>query len=190
MSTTTRWLLPVLVVVVALAVAGGVLARDFYQRERPVTTAVELPTSSALEPSEQPGSPKVNLTPDAAQHPYGETVRALLEAYTNGINERNYERWRTSVVQERVRKQPEDQWRRDYRSTRNGSMLVHRIESAPNGTLRMLVSFTSTQDVADAPPTLPQKCIRWSLMLPLAQENGQWKIDTVPRGAPFEYRKC
>ena len=127
-----RWLLPVLIGVVSLAVAGGVLAREFYQRERPQTQAqVELPTPTSLKPSEQPGSPEVKLTPDAARHPHGETVRALLEAYTNGINERNYERWKTTVAESRIVDKTKDEWRRAYRSTRNGSILVHRIESGP-----------------------------------------------------------
>lgn len=189
---TARWLAPVLVVVVSLAVAGGLLARDLYQREEPDRAAAEVPAASALKPSEQPGPREVKLTPDAANHPYGDTVSSLLQSYIDGINGRNYDRWKTAVTVERVRKQPERQWLQDFRSTRNGSVLVHRIESTPNGTLRVLVSFTSTQDRDDAPDTLKETCIRWQLAWPLAQERGQWKIAPVPQGtgAVQVYRKC
>lgn len=193
-STGARWLLPVLVAVVCLAVAGGVLVRDLYQHEQPETTAVELPTPSSLKPSEQPGSPAVKLSPDAALHPYGETVRALLESYTNGINSKNYERWMTSVTRERVLGAPEPQWQHDYRSTRNGSILVHRIESAPDDRLRILFSFTSSQDQRDAPEDLRHNpkatCIHWWLSLPLALENDQWKIAPVPKGTKQLRRVC
>ncbi|MGH3434516.1 MAG: hypothetical protein ACRDQB_16950 [Thermocrispum sp.] len=186
-----RWLLPVLIGVVSLAVAGGVLAREFYQRERAQTRpTVELPAATSLKPAEQPGSPEVSLTPDAARHPHGETVRALLEAYTNGINERNYERWKTAVSAERIADKPEQKWLEGYRSTRNGSILVHRIETGPDDALRMLFSFTSTQDLADAPPTLQSTCIRWRLMLPIVRQNGQWKIATVVPGTIPESRRC
>src|SRR5690606_39970432 len=93
---------------ISLAVAGGLIAREFYQEREPVRAQapVAVPSSTSLAPSEQPGPAEVKLTPDAARHPYGETVRALLEAYTTGINERNYERWKSAVSQERIAVQP------------------------------------------------------------------------------------
>lgn len=178
------------VVVVAVTVAGGVLARDFYQRESPPQAVVELPATKALKPSEQPGLDTVQMTPDAAQHPYTATVRRLLQAYFDGINGRSYERWRISVSAARVKDMPEAKWRNDYQTTRNGSILVRRIESAPDGTLRILLSFTSTQKVADAPTELPSGCIRWDLMWPLAYELGEWRIAAVPPGTVPEFRRC
>jgi len=187
-----RWLVPVVIGVVSLAVAGGLIAREFYQEREPVRAQapVAVPSSTSLAPSEQPGPAEVKLTPDAARHPYGETVRALLEAYTTGINERNYERWKSAVSQERIAVQPKHVWLQNYRSTRNGSILLHRIETAPDGSLRILFSFTSTQDPEDAPPTLPVDCIRWRLMLPVTQENGQWKIAKVVAGTMPETQRC
>lgn len=189
-STGARWLLPVLVAVVCLAVAGGVLIRDLYQSEEPETAAVELPTPSSLKLSEQPGSAEVKLSPDAALHPYAEMVRALLEAYTSGINTRDYKRWSSSVSNERVLGMPEPEWQKAYQSTRNGSILLHRIESAPNGTLRILWSFTSTQRLEDAPPELQEECIHWWLSLPLVLERGHWKIAPVPKGTKQLNRPC
>lgn len=191
LNGTLRWLVPVLIVVLSLAVAGGLLARDHYQRQAPRHTgAVSLPHSPSLALEDQPGSPLVQLTPDAANHPHDETVRRLLQAYIDGINGRNYERWKTAVTAERVRSKPEEQWLVDYQSTKNGSILVHRIETAPEGKLRVLLSFTSTQDVSDAPLQLPEPCVRWWLAWPLALERGHWKIDTVPAGTVPEMARC
>lgn len=190
-ADSLRWLMPALVVAASVALGGGLIARDFYTgasggEPAPVTAS----GTTSLAPELQPGSPVVQLSPDAAEHPHDQTVRRLLQAYFDGINGRNYERWKTAVTRGRVRAITEQQFLTDFRSTRDGSILVHRIESAPQGKLRVLLSFTSTQDVADAPPTLPEPCIRWSLSLPLALENGQWKIDTVVSGTVPEYRKC
>ncbi len=191
--TTARWLAPVLIAVVSLAVAGGVLAREFYQREKPEAVAVALPTTTSLKPSDQPGPREVQLSPDAAQHPYGQTVRSLLQAWMDGINDRNYEKWKTAVTIDRVRKSPKHQWLKDFGTTRNGSLLVRRIESAPNGTLRVLVSFTSTQAPEHAPERTPgATCNRWDLAWPLVLEDGQWKIAAVPKGTGGVqvYREC
>lgn len=180
-----------LVVVVAVAVAGGVLLRDVYQRGVPgEVKPVTAPEASSLAPHEQPGSPLVQLTPDASDHPRDEIVRRLLQAYFDGINGRNYDRWKTSVTSERVRAKPEETWLRDYRSTKDGSILVHRIDTARDGKMNVLLSFTSTQDLRDAPVILQERCIRWWLALPVAVERGHWKIDTVPAGTIPEMAKC
>lgn len=191
-SVSSRWLVPVLIGVVSFALAGGLLARDLYQRadSDAAIGPVSLPTTTSLAPEQQPGSPLVKLTPDAARHPHDETVRRLLQAYFDGINGRNYDRWKTSVTSERVRAKTERQWLRDYRSTQDGNILVHRIETAHDDTMRVLLSFTSTQDIRDAPVILPRRCIRWWLALPIALEQGHWKIDTVPPGTVPEMAAC
>lgn len=190
-SVSSRWLAPILIAVASLALAGGLLARDYYQQESAAAAGpVSLPTTTSLSPAQQPGSPLVKLSPDAAQHPHDETVRRLLQAYFDGINGRNYERWKTSVTSERVRAKTQQQWQRDYRSTQDGSILVHRIETAHDETMRVLLSFTSTQAIRDAPVTLPHRCIHWWLALPIALEQGHWKIDTVPPGTVPEMAPC
>ncbi len=180
-----------LTVAVSLALGGGLLARDLYHERAAQETVPSTPSAvTALPPDKQPGSPLVRLSSDAADHPHDQTIRRLLQAYFDGINGRNYERWKTSVTWGRVRTKSEREWLRDYRSTRDGSIFVHRIESAPEGRMRVLLSFTSTQDVIDAPVTLPEPCIRWWLALPVSLERGHWKIDTVPAGTMPEYKKC
>jgi hypothetical protein len=106
------------------------------------------------------------------------------------INGRSYERWMTTVTADRIRVQPRREWLTAYRSTRDGSIIVRRIETTPDQRLQVLVSFTSTQDPADAPVGLPVACIRWNLALPLQRENGQLKISTVPAGTTPERSAC
>ncbi|EHR49694.1 hypothetical protein SacmaDRAFT_1416 [Saccharomonospora marina XMU15] len=180
-----------LVVVSSLTVGGGLLARELYQPpRRDDGPSASVRTTTPLPPARQPGSAKVGFTGDAAAHPEAEPVRRLLQEHFDSINARDYERWTRTVVAERTQAQPRSEWLANYRSTRDGSILVYRIEAVPNGGLTVLIGFTSTQDVADAPPELPETCIRWRLALPLARQQGGWRIDTLPAGSTPEYTSC
>ena len=187
-----RWLVPVLVAVVALTVGGGLLVRELYRQpestDRQVVAA--LPPETSLRPDQQPGPRTVELTADAVAHPEDEPVRALLQTYFDAINDRSYDRWKTTVTTDRVRAKSQSEWLAEYRSTQDGSIIVYRIESTPQNGLQVLLAFTSTQNVADAPPNLPEACIRWRLALPVVREGGQWKVDTVPSGTVPESAKC
>ncbi|WP_246076323.1 hypothetical protein [Amycolatopsis cihanbeyliensis] len=186
-----RWLVPVLIVVVSLTVGGGLLARELYKLpDRNEDTEGVLPTTTSLPPEQQPGPSQVELTPGAAAHPENESVRQVLQTYVDAINQGNYAAWTTTVTRDRVQERTESQWRFQYRSTEDGSVLVHRVETVPDGSLRVLVGLTSTQDPVDAPADLPEPCIRWHLTLPMTVEGGSWKIDSVPAGSTPEYGKC
>jgi hypothetical protein len=143
-----------------------------------------------LRPDQQPGPPTVELTPDAAAHPEDERIRQLLQTYFDAINGRDYELWKTTVTRERLAGKSQSQWLADYRTTRDGSMVVYRIETAPERHLRVLVGFTSTQDAGAAPPELAEPCLRWKLSLPVVMEGGSWKVDTVLAGTTPELDKC
>lgn len=186
-----RWLVPVLIVVVSLTVGAGLLARELYRLPADVTVPpVTVPSTTSLAPAEQPGSPTVELTPGAAAHPAHEPVRQLLQTYFDAINGRSYERWKTTVTADRIQAQPRREWLVDYRSTRDGSIIVRRIETRPDQQLQVLVGFTSTQDPEDAPLALPVGCIRWNLTLPLQRENGQLRIAAVPAGTIPHREAC
>ncbi|GAA1986732.1 hypothetical protein [Amycolatopsis minnesotensis] len=186
-----RWLIPVLVVVVSLTVGGGLLTRELYrQPDRQEVAGVTIGTTKQLPPDQQPGSPAVELTPDAAAHPQDDTVRKLLQDYFDSINGRNYERYRTTVTIARMQAMGPAEWRQSFKTTNDGSILVYRIESVGPSAMNVLVSFTSTQEPSDAPPELQERCIRWSLALPVKQETGSWKVDALPAGAPAEFKAC
>lgn len=177
--------------VVSLTVGGGLLTRELY-REPGATSdgAIALPTTSSLTQEEQPGSPAVELTPDAAAHPQDETVRQLLQRYFDSINGRDYNGWKTTVSRQRIQGKTQNEWLKEYRSTRDGSILVYRIEAARGDGMEVLVAFSSTQDPSDAPVGLPERCVRWRLTLPLVRDGGQWKIDALPLGTAAEHAKC
>lgn len=175
-------------------VGGGLLAREMY-RERaadsptgPEWTAVTTPPPSPAEPP--PGDPTVQLSDDAEAHPESQPVRSLLQGYFDAINLGSYERWQPTVTTDRVRAKSRSEWEDEYKSTKDGSITVYRIEAATGKTLQVLVEFTSTQDLAHAPPDMQETCIRWQLALPVVRENGQWKVDTVPSGTIPEHAKC
>ncbi|WP_245865893.1 hypothetical protein [Prauserella marina] len=187
-----RWLVPVLIVVVSLTVGGGLLAREFYQAPSVVETSEPGagPSPTSLAPAEQPGSGEVELAADAAAHPRAGAVKALLQAHFDAINARDYDAWASTVVAERMQAQPRQEWLTNYRSTRDGSIVVYRIELAPEQRLSVLVGFTSTQELADAPADLPEECVRWQLTFPMVMEGSRWKIDTAPSGSLPEKSAC
>ncbi|WP_158893859.1 hypothetical protein [Amycolatopsis anabasis] len=190
-TTRLRWLVPALIVVLSLTVGGGLLARELYRQPvEELGTADELPTSSSLAPEQQPGDPTVKLSADAVLHPHDEDVRDLLQNFFDAINHRNFEQWRDTVTRERLQSRTQSQWEREYETTRDGSIVVHRIEAVGPSALHVLVTFTSTQNVKYAPPELPEGCIRWRLVLPVVQESGRWRVDQVLPGTTPEHEKC
>jgi hypothetical protein len=185
---SARWVLPVVLVVMIATAAGAVVARQLYTT--PESSAAVLPDERSVPADQQPGSPVVVSTKDAADHPLYETVRALLQTNFDAINGKHYDQWRSVVTDRRGKNQPEKDWLAAYRSTRDGTIVVRRIESGPADNARVLVSFTSLQDVNDAPQELQQHCIRWWVILPLIVEDGAWKIDSGPTNTAPQHETC
>ncbi|RZS38825.1 hypothetical protein EV193_10434 [Herbihabitans rhizosphaerae] len=185
-----RWVGPLLVVVIALAAAVGVIGREIY-RQQPAKTAAApvLPSTSFMPDSALPGSPAVQATADAADHPMFETARKLLQSYFDAINSRQYDLWRSVVTRERAASQPEPKWRSDFKSTTDGSIIMYRIHGG-QGDARILLGFISKQNPADAPLELPERCIRWRVVFALTVENNAWKIDAGSAGASPQHEKC
>ena len=181
-----------LVVVVSLVVGGGLLARELYRTpdQRP-ETMLALPSTTARPLAQQPGPGTVELTPDAAVHPQHEAVRQLLQTYFDAINSLDYEQWKTTVTKTRIQAKPRADWLKDYASTKDGSILVYRIDAVSEQDLRVLIGFTSVQDPAKAPDELRDaSCIQWRLVLPLTQEAGHWKVDTVAGYTTPDLTRC
>ncbi|WP_284746536.1 hypothetical protein [Amycolatopsis sp. RTGN1] len=189
-SSRQRWLVPVVAVVLSVTVGGGLLAREIYRRpDQPAdeTTASSTPPSSASS-----GAPAgvVQMTDDAKAHPQSGAVRELLETYFSAINDKNYQRWLTTVSGDRAAQQPFGTWNLGVQSTTDSDALVYRIERGASTSLRVLVGFTSRQDLEDAPKDLREKCIKWRLVLPVIVEKSALKIDTVGPGPGPEHEKC
>lgn len=186
-----RWLIAVLIVVVSLMVGGGLTARELYRPPgRSPDTVLALPSSTELPLADQPGPDTVELTPDAAAHPQRDVVRALLQDYFTSINSRDYPEWTSTVTEDWVREKPRAKWLAGYRTTKDGSILVYRIDSVSKESLRVFLAFTSTQDPSAAPPELPEQCVRWHLVFPLVAENGRFRVNPVAGFTDTDLSRC
>jgi hypothetical protein len=183
------WLLPVLLITVIATAVGGLLARTWYTDATPQTPPAVLPSTS-VPASQQPGTRDVNGTADATAHPLYQPVRELLQRHFDAINAKDYAAWQSTVIGKRVERLPEAKWRDDYGTTQDGSVVIFRIELGEDDTARVLMTFTSVQDPADAPSELPVGCIRWSVVYPLVREDDGWKLDASPAGSSPQHEKC
>jgi hypothetical protein len=123
-----------------------------------------------------PGPATVVLVEDAALHPDADRIRKVLQAYFDAINAGDYKLWRSAVIPQWARDTSEAAWRAQYRSTLDGSMVVHRLEPRVGGGLIALTSFTSVQNPADAPPELPVRCLHWSMSYPLIGQGDALRL--------------
>jgi len=190
-STRQLWLVPVLLITVIATALGGLLTRDLYADTAPPAPAPVLPgPPSSLPPSEQPGPVNVQGTLDATAHPLYETFRSLLQNYFEAINSKDYERWTSTVTSKRRKDAPEEDWQTDYRTTKDGSIVLYRIESGADDTARVLLEFTSTQGIKEAPAELPVPCIHWNVVWAFAKENGEWRLATGAASASPQHEEC
>jgi hypothetical protein len=191
---SARLLLPVVFVVAAATAGVGVLAREVYQRpaQAPVDQ-IAVPSSGPSSPvprSAQPGSGTVQLSIDASQHPDDQRVRDVLQQFFDAINTLDYDQWARTVTTSRVSQTPKSRWLSDYESSRDGTILVHRIESVTPTRLRVLMTFTSTQAVVKAPAELQADCIRWRVVYPLQEERGTLRVDLGTEGSTSQFTPC
>jgi hypothetical protein len=184
------WLLPVLLITVIATAVGALLTRTLYEDPGPTPPSAVLLPQTSLPPSQQPGPATVAGSQDAVAHPLYETVRELLQRYFDAINSRDYAAWQRTVIRQRIDMTPEKKWRADYQTTQDGSVMIYRIELGEQDTARVLMTFTSTQDLANAPKELPAGCIHWNVVFPLVQERDGWKLDSSPASASPQHEAC
>jgi hypothetical protein len=175
--TWLKWGVPVAVLILLVASAAGVAVRIIYSGSLRASAAQDT-SGGPNQVVAPPGSPVVQFSPAAAQHPDYGTVRSLLQIHFDSINIKRYDQWKTTVVSAKQRELPEPKWRDEYATTSDGTIQVHWIEPGPDGSLRVLLTFTSTQDPRDAPPNLPEPCLRWRVVYPMVQESGGLLLNT------------
>lgn len=183
-------MLPVLLVTVIATALGALVARSVYAGQESLPPPAVEPSPSSVPASEQPGPPEVNGTKDATTHPLYQTLQPLLQRYFSAINAKDYKTWVATVTTERRDKQPEKQWQHDYRTSRDGSIVMYRIEVGGDGTARVLVQFTSTQDPTDGPPELQVGCIHWHVVWPFEKERGEWRLAAGSTSASPQTEAC
>ncbi|SEF35391.1 hypothetical protein SAMN05421837_10839 [Amycolatopsis pretoriensis] len=191
-SSRQRWLVPVVVVVLSVTVGAGLLARELYRR--PDQPADESTAATSTPPPASSGAQSpagfVQMSDDAKNHPQAGAVRELLKTYFDAINTKQWSLWLEAVSSKRAASQSSSAWKAGVKSTRDYDALVYRIERGAGGSLRVLVGFTSEQEIADAPEYFPEKCIKWRLVLPVVSERTGLKIDTIDPGPGPEHEKC
>lgn len=163
-----RFLL-VMVVVLGGAAGVGILLQDQQRLARDGSGPSVVTTVPPRSP--EPGSATVLLVEDVVRHPSAERIRKVMQQYFDAINAGDYKLWSGAVIPQLARDTGEADWRAQYRSTLDGSMVVHRLEPRAGGGLVALTSFTSLQNPADAPPELPVRCLRWWVSYPLIGEG-------------------
>ncbi len=178
-----------MIVVLAGAVGVGMVLRDL----EPAAGSVRIATNGAsggasmsnrVPPNgPEPGSATVVLVEDAAAHPDADRIRKVLQRYFDAINAGDYALWRSAVIPQLARDIGESAWHGQYRSTLDGTIVVHRLEPRPGGGLVALTSFTSLQNPVDAPPEVPVRCLRWWVSYPLIGEGDQLRMGSTAPSA-------
>ncbi|GLZ33880.1 hypothetical protein Lesp02_60680 [Lentzea sp. NBRC 105346] len=174
---TSRWLVPAVVVITGAALGTGLVVRELYQRPPEAKGSPIVQTTPSVSPADLPGDGEVRLSVDAFAHPDSQRVQAVLQHYFDAINEHDYDKWRSTVTKER-RKTSRDQFLSGYSTTRDGSIVVQRIESdASADRVRVLMNLVSTQDPSKGPPDMQEGCIRWRVVYPLVWEDQELRLD-------------
>ncbi|MEV7096335.1 hypothetical protein AB0M80_26150 [Amycolatopsis sp. NPDC051045] len=192
-SSRQRWLVPVVVVVLSVTVGGGLLAREIYRR--PDQPADDTSVAASTPSPSSSGAPAavdddVRMTEDAKRHPQAEAVRRVLERYFTAINTKQYQQWTAVVTDQRAVSQSQNDWKKGVRTTKDSDALVYRIERSSGNSLRVLVGFTSRQQLEDAPLFFREPCIKWRLVMPMVIEDKALKVAAVDGGPPPEHEKC
>lgn len=177
-----------LITVIATAL-GALVARSVYA-DQPLPPAAVKPSPSSVPRGEQPGPADVQGYADATAHPLYNTLHGLLQRQFDAINTKDYAAWSATVTAARREAQPEKQWRENYRSTRDGSIVIYRIESVDADNAEVLLHFTSTQDLNDAPAEIRADCIEWNVVWSVAKEKGEWRLSTGPTSANPQHIQC
>jgi hypothetical protein len=184
---------PVLGVVVLVTAVSAVVAHGLYGRA-PVAAPIRVATgtSSAVPSSVEPGSDVVSVTPGVLRDPEHAAVQRVLQDYFDAINERRYDEWRSVVTSAMANQKSRQAFLAGYESTRDGSVLVYRVDRALDGSLRVLLRFHSTQSPADAPADHQSGCLVWQVVWPLTWDSRdqQWQVDAGPTATSPQVSDC
>jgi hypothetical protein len=189
--STLTWLIPITLLVAVCALVGGLIARQLYATSKPVD--VKQPPAAPSTPvatSDQnngDNTVSVNYSEFAKSDPNFDPVRKAIQSYFNAINKRDFAKWRQVMIPAVAAQQTQADWTKGFNTTVDKDMFVYRIEATEKGA-DVFGSFTSTQDVADAPKDLKEPCIRWNMVWPM-EKSGDGGVFRI--GSPSVVsRKC
>ena len=183
-------MLPVLVVLVAgVGVAAGYGLRELAARPAAGATGTSPPppATTTAPAGEEPGPRAVQLAADARADPGSPAIQTLLQRHFDAINNRDFDAWQSTVTRQRAATFPEQLWLDQYRSTTDGSILVHRIEPTTTGSV-VLISFTSVQE-RELAPDQHSACLRWRVSYAVVLERGELRLAPSDPAAS-QYQAC
>lgn len=177
---------------VALLIAGSGVVWAMNRVPEPAADSASVSPAS-VDPAPASSAPAPDLTvrsvsglvkidSTAATHPLARPVAELLDRHFTSINTLDYPAWASTVSSRRATDQSADQWRSNYRSTRDGDVHITSISDDGSGGLSVGLRFTSQQDVADAPADLQVGRICWSSRWPVTGLPSDGTIGTAPKG--------
>jgi len=160
-----------LVAIVVLGLGAGFLVG----RHRAADNAGSDPgvvTSGQETPSPSPGDydTEVRISDSAAKDRRAEKIRELFQQYFDGINNKDYASWATTVNAQQAADRPQEQWEQDYSTTQDYDIEITDITTTP---FRVGINFTSKQAIEYAPADLPSECINWDVFYNLLTEDGK-----------------
>ena len=189
---TTWWVAPVLGLVVVAVVVGGLFARSIYHQQTVTAGPGSPPAHSSVPSSDEPGPSTVTFAQDFANYPQHGQLLTVLQSYFNAINDKQYDEWVAAVSPALAAEQTRQDFLQGYHTTRDGSIYVYRVDTAPANGVRVLLSFTSVQALADAPQNFPHACIRWQVVLPLMWDAKakRYEVDAGITGSSPQKQAC
>jgi hypothetical protein len=145
-------------------------------------------TTATPTPRTTPYSPTPSFTPTLPPQPAlvqvdstvspttAAAVQPLFTRYYSAINTKDFATWSTTVTSSRLKEQSETQWRQGYQSTQISNVTITSVTAGNGDGSRVSVTFTSTQDVAEAPPDLKVPRICWSLVTTVVYLGGPQQV--------------
>jgi hypothetical protein len=134
------------------------------------------------------GAPLVAAAPALTGRPETTEVVALLTAYFEAINARDFPAARRTLVGRPGLPTNETEFRDQYRSTHDSDVRLLNLSPDGAGGYLASVSFTSYQDPADAPDQA-SSCLIWSMAYPMVRNGGELLIDLIGR-SDVVYHDC
>lgn len=154
----------------------------------PLTTDPAPPTFSSdgfTTPTTGPVDPDtVQLSPGVGS-PAATTVVSLMQSYFTAINNLDYGSYAAAML----RPSSASSFASGYRSVHDSQVVISSIEPTGADSATVVLSFVSTQDIDQAPPTLRVPRICWQQRLPVTQLAAGGKIGTPVAGSTT-MRQC
>jgi hypothetical protein len=153
--------LALVLLVMLITLVGVAELRLGKMRSAPMAVARGVPAAGSA------GAPHIEVSADAWSDPLGQPVAKALSNYFDAINSHNYAAWVGTVTPGFAASNPEAQWEKRYQTSRVGNIRLSRIDQTEPGRLLAMVTFVSTQSVAEAPAGAKSGRVCWGLTFPV-----------------------